>query len=92
MMIPRLRRVSRGGWITLGVVVGAIVGPGVALAAFSDVRIVGHRRLVTRPGQSGQPAARRRDESRPHPQIHCAGTTMPTRARASTRRPPTRSC
>jgi hypothetical protein len=40
-MISRLKRVSRGGWITFGVVVGAIIGPGVALAAFSDVRIVG---------------------------------------------------
>lgn len=40
-MVSRLGRVTRGGWITFGIVVGAIIGPGVALAAFSDVRIVG---------------------------------------------------
>ena len=40
-MVSRLKRMSRGGWITFGIVVGAIIAPGIALAAFSDVRIVG---------------------------------------------------
>jgi hypothetical protein len=40
-MINRLKRFSRGGWITFGIVVGAIIAPGVAIAAFSDIRIVG---------------------------------------------------
>lgn len=42
-MVSWIGRVSRGGWIAFGVVLGAIIGPGVALAAFSDIRIVGAR-------------------------------------------------
>ena len=40
-MFSRLKRMSRGGWITTGIILGAIIAPGVALAAFSDIRIVG---------------------------------------------------
>jgi hypothetical protein len=40
-MFSRVKRMSRGGWITCGVVLGAIIAPSAALAAFSDIRIVG---------------------------------------------------
>src|SRR3712207_1488629 len=40
-MMDRIHRMSRGGWITVGLLLGAILAPAVALAAFTDVRIVG---------------------------------------------------
>lgn len=40
-MLGRLKRMSRGGWIACGIIVGVVIAPGAALAAFSDVRVVG---------------------------------------------------
>src|SRR4051794_14471010 len=40
-MLGRLRRMSRGGWIAVGICTGAVIAPGIAVAAFSDFRIVG---------------------------------------------------
>ena len=39
--MSRLRSLAPSGWVTLGLVLGAIILPTAALAAFSDVRIVG---------------------------------------------------
>src|SRR4051794_17747447 len=40
-MLARIKGMSRGSWIAIGLLAGVIVAPGVALAAFSDFRIVG---------------------------------------------------
>jgi hypothetical protein len=39
-MLARIKGMSRGGWIAVGLLAGAIAAPGIALAAFSDVRLV----------------------------------------------------
>jgi hypothetical protein len=39
--MSRLRNLAPSGWVTVGLVIGAIILPTAALAAFSDVRIVG---------------------------------------------------
>jgi hypothetical protein len=40
-MLARIKGMSRGSWIAIGLLAGVIAAPGVALAAFSDFRIVG---------------------------------------------------
>jgi hypothetical protein len=40
-MFSRVARVKRSSWILLGIVLGAVIAPGAALAAFTDVRVVG---------------------------------------------------
>ena len=39
--MSRLRSLAPSGWVTVGLIIGAIILPTAALAAFSDVRIVG---------------------------------------------------
>lgn len=39
-MLARIKGMSRGGWIAVGLLAGAIAAPGIALAAFSDIRLV----------------------------------------------------
>ena len=39
--MSRLRSLAPSGWVTVGLILGAIILPTAALAAFSDVRIVG---------------------------------------------------
>ncbi len=40
-MFSRVGRIKRSGWIAVGVVLGLVVAPVSALAAFTDVRVVG---------------------------------------------------
>src|SRR5687767_2537889 len=40
-MLTRLKGMSRGGWIAVGFCAAAIIAPPLAIAAFSDTRIVG---------------------------------------------------